>query len=109
VGQYNNLMNNKITVEVDADLEDLIPGYLRNKQNEIERMTAALAAGDFSAIALTAHGLKGNGAAYGFVPLSELGAALEKAAGSQDGESIGQLLDGMQAYLQRIEIVYIEC
>ncbi|MFC5452494.1 Hpt domain-containing protein [Paenibacillus aestuarii] len=108
MGQYNNLKD-KITVEIDADLEDLIPGYLRNKQNEIERMAAAMATSDFSAIALIAHGLKGNGAAYGFVPLSELGAAMEKAAGLQDGEAIGKLLEDMQAYLTQIEIVYIEC
>ena len=40
----------KIIVQVDSDLEDLIPGYLENRNKDIESITEALRQNDFETI-----------------------------------------------------------
>ncbi len=100
------MSENRITVSVDADLEDLIPGFLENRSADIDKLRQALAASDFAVIQSTGHNLKGVGGGYGFEHMSELGAGIENAAKQQDLETATTLTDQLADYLQRVEIVY---
>lgn len=97
-------MNEKIVVEVDRDLADLIPIFLQTRNKDIAGLTTALATNDFSAMRLIGHGMKGAGGAYGFPPVSDMGDSIESAALVGNSEVIKTELARLQSYLARIEI-----
>lgn len=87
----NESANDKIVIQIDADLEELIPGYLRNKQNDIDAIATALLKDDYEAIRIIGHSMKGSGGGYGFDLITELGKAIESAAISKSTKEIGKL------------------
>ena len=95
----------KVLVKVDPDLADLIPGFLENRRKDITAMLAALDRGDFETVRILGHSMKGAGGGYGFNAVTEIGAALEQAAKNQDRGTVRALVDGLGAYLDRLEVV----
>jgi len=55
----------KIVVHVDIDLEDLIPGFLDNRQKDIRNLESALQENDFETLRSIGHNLKGVGGGCG--------------------------------------------
>ena len=96
----------KIRIQIDPDLQELIPGYLENRRNDLQIYRDALEQGDFKAIAVLGHSMKGSGGGYGFQELSDIGRALENAAKSQDAKAIRKSLMDMSGFLDRLEIIY---
>ncbi len=87
--------------DFDADglpavVRGLIPGYLRNREPEPDRIMEHLTAGDFEAIAVIGHKLKGSGASFGLMALTELGAKLEKAAKMRYDPEIRTLVEDLR-------------
>ena len=97
---------NKITVTVDADLADLIPGFLENRARDLRQLTEGLTRRDFDTIRIIGHSMKGSGGGYGFDALTEMGAAIESAARSSDAAAIATLIAELDSYLQRVEVTY---
>ena len=60
----------KYVVYIDEDLEDLIPGFLDNRANDITEMSAALSRKDFESIKDFGHKMQGAGGGYGFDAIS---------------------------------------
>jgi CheY-like chemotaxis protein len=75
------------------------PAFLANRQLDLEKMRTALAAQDFTVIQKIAHNCKGIGRGYGFPPISEIGASLDKAARAQDAELLRKLMDDFEGYV----------
>jgi len=98
--------SSKIIVTIDVELEDLIPGFLKSREKDIEKVREYLATGDFEAIRLLGHTLKGNGAGYGFDDLSVVGREMEQAATEEAPDAINKTLDDFSAYLENIEVVF---
>jgi HPt (histidine-containing phosphotransfer) domain-containing protein len=96
----------KIQVHIDPDLQDLIPDYLENRGKDLLVYQQALEKGDFDAIAVLGHSMKGSGGGYGFNDLSNIGRAIEKAAINKDKESIRQSIVALTEFLKKLEIVY---
>lgn len=96
----------RIVVTVDADLEDLIPGFLDNRRKDALSLHEALKSGDIRAIQSIGHNLKGVGGGYGFPEISEIGAQIEACAKQNDATGIRQQLARLEDYLVRIEVVY---
>jgi len=94
-------------VAVDAELADLIPRYLANRQADLCFAREMLEQGDYVLIAALAHRLKGNAASYGFVGLSEIALALEKAANGRDTDGVVCQLAAYQAFLATLHIEYV--
>jgi signal transduction histidine kinase/CheY-like chemotaxis protein len=93
-------------VVVDSSLEDIVPGYLENRRKDVGALREALESGDFARIRVLGHNMKGSGAGYGFAALTELGAALEKAALAGEGEAVRSRIDELGAYLESLRIQY---
>lgn len=93
-------------VRVDASFEPLVPKFLTNRKKEILTMQEALAAQDFETLRKVAHGMKGAGGSYGFDHISEMAAAVEQAAKTQDSSTIERDLPLLGSYLDRIKVVY---
>ena len=96
----------KIIVNVDPDLEDLIPGFLGNRNSDLQKLRAALDGGETGTVQSIGHSLKGVGGGYGFSGLSEIGAALESAAKGNDSDAIRKQIDALADYLARVEVVF---
>ena len=98
------LQQEKILIQVDEDIKELIPGYLANRRQDIISLQQALAAGDYRSIQFIAHGLKGSGGGYGFEFISQLGGLLEEAARKQQAEPVRQLIGLLDEYLQKVDL-----
>jgi len=96
-----------IVVKVDADLEDLIPGYLENRSKDINKIVNCMQAGDYDTIRRLAHRMKGSGGGYGFDGITDIGAAMEQAALARDANGIEEQVRILQDYLTGVEVVYV--
>ncbi|MEQ1774759.1 MAG: Hpt domain-containing protein [Burkholderiales bacterium] len=100
-------MAEKIKAEVSKDLESLIPRYLDRRHKEIEIFRAHLAAGEFEALRIGGHSLKGSGGGYGFPDLTRIGATIETAAKAGDAPVIEAALTEYADYMQRVEVTFV--
>jgi HPt (histidine-containing phosphotransfer) domain-containing protein len=95
----------KIVVKVDPEIADLIPGFLNNRQKDIEKMESFLEEGNFEQIERLGHSMKGSGAGYGFKGVSGIGKSIEIAGKRKDVEGIKKGIEDLKDYLDRVEIV----
>jgi len=96
----------KIIVHVDPEIADLIPGFLENRRKDIKAMDEALRQGDFEAIQVLGHSMKGAGGSYGFDAVTDIGKSLEQAAKDKDAEGIQRSVQELSIYLGCVEVVY---
>ena len=94
-----------IRVRADPKFADLMPGFVRNRRQDVAAIVGALDRGDFATVASLGHGMKGAGRSYGFEAISDIGAGLERAAESADPAASRQWVDELSKYLDRVEIV----
>jgi histidine phosphotransfer protein HptB len=99
-------MPDRVIVEVDEDLSDLIPGFLTHKRHEVATIFDALARRDYAEIGSLAHRIKGEGGSYGFDSMTEMGRSLEHAAAIRDDGAVTTLARQLLSYLDRVEIVF---
>lgn len=97
----------KITIECDAELEDLIPNYLKNRSNDIKTIRECLNSGDFEKIKTLGHSMKGSGGGYGFDKITEIGAMIETAADAEEVSEIDSAVQTLEDYVQRVNIVFV--
>ncbi len=96
----------KIIVQCDPDLEDLIPGYINNRQKDIIALRQCLSVDDFDKMRTLGHSMKGSGGGYGFDSITELGARIENAALASDPDEVEQVVLELEDYISRVEVVY---
>ncbi len=94
-------------VYVDAEIEDLVPIFLKNQLEDVESIVEACEKRDFEKIQILGHNMKGTGSAYGFDAISEIGASLETCAKERNAEKVRILAEEVSVYLEGIEVVYI--
>ncbi len=98
-------MGERITVIVDPDIEDLVPGFLANRENDVLRLRALVDASAYADLRLLGHSMKGAGGGYGFDRISEIGAAIEQAALRADAIGILAQASELADYLARVDVV----
>jgi len=99
-------MPERVIVEVDEDLSDLIPDFLTHKRADIGAIFEALARRDYAAIAAIAHRIKGEGGSYGFDSMTEIGRLLEQAAATRDDGAVTTFARQLLNYMDRLEVVF---
>ena len=102
------MSDEKIVVNIDIDLEDLISGFLENRQKDILKLEQAFAEQDFETLRSVGHNLKGVGGGYGFHEMTTLGAAIEEGAKENNLENIDENIKKLSHYLANVEINYQE-
>ena len=107
--QNGNLSSTgRIKVVVDSGIEDLIPGYMENRQEDIKSILGTLEAGDYETVQILGHSMKGSGGGYGFDGISEIGQTLELAAKEKDAGTIKRMVADLANYLEQVDIVFEE-
>ncbi len=99
-------MSEEIVVVVDSDLEDLTPGFLENRQNDIVEITRLVEVDDFSEVQRLGHSMKGSGGGYGFEEISNIGSEIEEAAKTSDKETVLVMTEKLENYLSCVKVVY---
>ncbi|MFH1341519.1 MAG: PAS domain S-box protein [Pseudomonadota bacterium] len=87
---------------VNARLAARIPEFLRNCRQNVITMRDALDRVDFETVTSLGHQMRGSGGAYGFQAITDIGAALEKAAGSADNDVSRKWVNELSLYLDGI-------
>ena len=95
----------RILVEVDPELTDLVPAFLSRKKADAIAIQKAIDSSDFVTVAALGHRLKGEGGSFGFDVVTEIGAALEQSAKQQDRDSALKLVHDLSEYLEKVEVV----
>lgn len=98
-------MTERIQVRIDPDISELVPGFLENRQRDVERLLTLAASAAFTDIRLIGHSMKGAGGGYGFDRISELGAEIERAALGADAAAVTVAARQLADYLARLDIV----
>lgn len=96
----------KVTVSIDPDLAEIIPGFLENRRRDVQFLQSALQQSDFKTIRVLGHRMKGDGGGYGFDTISAIGEALELAAVRQDRQAIERRTSELNDYLTRLDVIY---
>ena len=95
-------------VAVENMLADLIPGFLKNKSNDLILLNQALIDKDFDKIKKIGHNWKGACSSYGFHYLSEVGKQFEILAADKDLEKLKVIVGSLDPYLNNVKIDYVE-
>jgi len=96
----------RIVVEVDKDIEELIPEFLELTRKDVVNIAAALEKGDHELARRIGHSVKGASGGYGFDELGRIGARIEQAAKTQDAEAMGVHVREFASYMDRLEVVF---
>jgi len=102
----NNGANEKLTVYLNPDLEDIVPGFIENRHRDVQKIETALRENDLTMVAMIGHRMKGDGGGYGFDAISIMGTALEQAAAREDRDAIRRHTDELVDFLARVTVVY---
>jgi len=95
-----------VRLTLDETLRDLAPGYLDNRRRDLAPLAVALAAGDWEALRVRGHNMKGTGAGYGFDAISGIGAALEAAAQDRDAARAREQVDALGRFLGSVVLEF---
>jgi HPt (histidine-containing phosphotransfer) domain-containing protein len=104
-GSHSNA-EDAIPVQIDQDLEGIVPEFLENRRRDVETLETALQENNLAAIRTIGHRMKGDGGGYGFDAISMMGEALEQAAAREDREAIRRQTDELTDFLARVTVVY---
>jgi HPt (histidine-containing phosphotransfer) domain-containing protein len=98
----------KIIIQVDTELVDLVSRYIQNRHQDIKFMLESLEKGDYETIRIVGHNMKGTGGGYGFDAITDIGRSIEQAAKDRDAEEIRKWVNELSVYLELVEIVKID-
>ncbi|NTU67380.1 MAG: Hpt domain-containing protein [Chlorobiaceae bacterium] len=100
-------MTDTLVVDIDRDLENLIPEYLQGRRQDIDAMKGALQTGDFETMMILGHNMKGTGGGYGFNAITDIGSKIQQAAIAKNAGELEKLAGILQDYLDRITIRHV--
>jgi len=103
----NNVACEKILVEIDQELMQVVPEYLESRRRECTEIGRLLAIGEMKTIQTLAHRMKGSGGSFGFDEISEIGEALERASQLADAEGIKAAVGRLERYLACVSVTYL--
>ena len=102
----NSHSQKKITVRIDPDFKEIVPGFLEHRRGDIKKILDALERNDFEGIRVIGHTLKGVGGGYGFDAVSDSGRLIEAAAIDHNPEDIRRCIEELSSYIDNVVIVY---
>lgn len=100
-------MEDTITVEIDSEVESIVPEFLDNRKKDCLQIVRLLEIDSYSDIRTLGHRMKGAGGSYGFDDISEIGELIENAALATDREAVCSAVQRLTDYLERVAVVYV--
>jgi CheY-like chemotaxis protein len=91
-------------LQLDESILPLIPDYLENRKEDLQKIRHALENKNFRIIEDLGHKMKGSGKCYGFAKISMLGNRFEASAKQKNTGEIEVSIGQMQDYLSTLQI-----
>jgi HPt (histidine-containing phosphotransfer) domain-containing protein len=101
-------MTDKIRLDVEPGLRELVPGFLANRRKDLEAINRALHSGNLEAIRVVGHNIRCFSRVYGFDDLTALGEEIQQAAIECSTLRIVHAQTQLADYLSRIEFTEIK-
>lgn len=98
----------KKKVQIDANLEKLVPIFLKSRKEDIVILKELVESEDYQGFKMLGHKCKGAAASYGFNYIADLGKEIEKAAQNKDLAKIKGLISNYENYIEDVEIEYVK-
>src|SRR5450756_786580 len=94
-----------IRLRVKSKSASRIPAYLENCKQNVIVMSDALDRVDFETVTSLGHQMRGSGGMFGFQAITDIGGAIELAAGSADSDASRKWLGALSIYLDGVETI----
>lgn len=94
-------------VQVNRELESLVPRFLGNCARHAAELREAIAQSDLDAVRRIGHSLRGVGGGYGFPEITRLGAIIESAAQAGNLTAADAAITELAMYLDAIQVEYV--
>lgn len=102
---HANQVAETIVVQIPEELpRELVSEYLDDCGNSLIDLKAAVMNSDYEQARVRGHGLKGTGSPYGFPMLTQLGAAIERAAIRKETPELEKRVEQLAEYLGRLKL-----
>ena len=88
----------------EAILKEVIPTFLADKKERLNKLTEAVEAGDAKEVKLYTHAIKGGAGNIGAKKLSDAAFELEHMASQEDLSNAGELLEGIKTEFEKFEL-----
>ncbi|WP_127715785.1 Hpt domain-containing protein [Halobacteriovorax sp. HLS] len=98
----------EFTVEIDQDLEDIVPGFLENRKKDIELLKQFSNEKNLSEIEKIGHKVSGSSGGYGFHDLGQIAKEIEKLAMANTETGINELIEKFEDYVNNVKINYVD-
>jgi HPt (histidine-containing phosphotransfer) domain-containing protein len=82
---------------------EILPWYVENLLLDLQAVKAALAAGDWPAIGVKGHQMRGSGLSFGYGEITDIGGRLESAVQSGQMDSLGALVAELEEIIRMVE------
>jgi hypothetical protein len=96
-------LTERIQLNVDPALRELLPGFLANRRKDIEVIGRALHSGNLEAIRVVGHNIRCFSRVYGFDELTALGEEIQQAAADASTLRIAYAQAQLADYLSRVD------
>lgn len=93
-------------VIIDRELEEIFPGYLKNRHKEVQELKKFVEDKDFAGLKVVAHRLAGNAGCYGLDELSEIGAKMEADCIRGELSLMSKHIQDIETYLANLTFEY---
>lgn len=97
-----------ITIEIDQDLQEIVPGFLENRAKDLIELKTAVENNDIKTLEKIGHKVAGSSGGYGFDELGKMAKNLELKAIDGHFEECASLVGQIEAHLNELEVVYVE-
>jgi len=98
-------MYDNIIVYVNAEFEENILRYLKNRENDLNVIEMILLEDDFTGIRAIAEEMSDESQTYGFDWINTVGKHIKKYAEIGDEEKIKRMVSSLKNYLSKINII----
>lgn len=82
----------------------LIPEYLKNRAEDLQRLADGIDRQDFAALRTLGHNMYGSGGGYGLPPVSEIGREIEEAALAGDVPKLRAATAALKSFLASVRL-----
>jgi len=98
----------KFVIEVDSELEEIVPNFLKNREKDLLELKQLLENNDIEGIEKIGHKVAGSSGGYGFHELGVISKEIELTAIAKEFEPLKPLIEKFENYVLNLEVKYIE-
>ena len=99
-------MANEYLVELDKDLEELIPSFVENRKKEVLELVEFCRNNNIDELKRIGHRLAGTAGSYGFDTIGKFGVELEAAAKANKIDIATEIVEKYKVFLAKMILVY---